>query len=318
MNSFDVLLVAVIGLFLWLGWQKGFISGLTDLVIWLASLACGFLFYTYVSTLLSSSFNSLASFSKPLSFLLLLFLSRLIFSLVANRLLQNVTPQTHSHKINKTFGLLPGFVNGVLNAGILAALFLVVPVSNAFFNGARDSKAASVVGEPLGWLNEKLSPIFSDAFTQTAAIKKFTPAPNETVNLPFKVANTEARPALEYKMFELVNSEREKEGLKKLSYDPALVPVARLHSKDMFARGYFSHYSPEGKTVADRLKGNKIRYLAAGENLALAPTLNMAHTGLMNSPGHRANILHKSYGKIGIGIVDGGIRGIMVTQIFKN
>jgi uncharacterized protein YkwD len=38
----------------------------------------------------------------------------------------------------------------------------------------------------------------------------------------------------------------------------------------------------------------------------------------MNSPGHKANILHKTYGKIGIGIADGGIRGLMVTQVFKN
>jgi uncharacterized protein YkwD len=39
---------------------------------------------------------------------------------------------------------------------------------------------------------------------------------------------------------------------------------------------------------------------------------------LMNSPGHRANILRPAFGRLGIGIVDGGYRGIMVSQEFRN
>ncbi len=39
---------------------------------------------------------------------------------------------------------------------------------------------------------------------------------------------------------------------------------------------------------------------------------------LMNSPGHRANILYPEFGRVGIGIMDGGIRGLMVTQNFRN
>jgi len=61
-----------------------------------------------------------------------------------------------------------------------------------------------------------------------------------------------------------------------------------------------------------------VRFSTAGENLALAPTVQVAHTGLMNSPGHRANILHKDFGRVGIGIMDGGIRGLMVSQEFRN
>ncbi len=38
----------------------------------------------------------------------------------------------------------------------------------------------------------------------------------------------------------------------------------------------------------------------------------------MNSPGHRANILYPEFGRVGIGIMDGGIRGLMVTQNFRN
>ena len=42
------------------------------------------------------------------------------------------------------------------------------------------------------------------------------------------------------------------------------------------------------------------------------------HTGLMNSPGHRRNILRPQFGRVGIGILDGGRHGIMVTQVFRN
>jgi len=45
-----------------------------------------------------------------------------------------------------------------------------------------------------------------------------------------------------------------------------------------------------------------VSFRTAGENLALAPTVQIAHTGLMNSPGHRANILHSQFGRVGIGI----------------
>jgi uncharacterized protein YkwD len=38
----------------------------------------------------------------------------------------------------------------------------------------------------------------------------------------------------------------------------------------------------------------------------------------MNSPGHRANILRQQFGRVGIGIMDGGMRGLMVSQEFRN
>jgi uncharacterized protein YkwD len=38
----------------------------------------------------------------------------------------------------------------------------------------------------------------------------------------------------------------------------------------------------------------------------------------MNSPGHRANILNPQFGRVGIGIMDGGIHGLMVSQEFRD
>ena len=119
-------------------------------------------------------------------------------------------------------------------------------------------------------------------------------------------------------MLELVNSERIAARLHPLAPDPELTEVARRHSADMFARGYFAHVTPEGRDPFERMREAKVGFLAAGENLALAPTVQVAHTGLMNSPGHRANILRPQFGRVGIGIMDGGIHGLMVTQDFRN
>ncbi|HEY0432465.1 MAG TPA: CAP domain-containing protein, partial [Chitinophagaceae bacterium] len=116
----------------------------------------------------------------------------------------------------------------------------------------------------------------------------------------------------------LVNEERAKQGLRPLAPDPELTNVARAHSQDMFARGYFAHISPEGKSPFDRMDQAHVQYNTAGENLALAHSLTIAHNGLMNSPGHRANILNPAFGRVGIGILDGGFYGLMVSQEFRN
>ena len=94
--------------------------------------------------------------------------------------------------------------------------------------------------------------------------------------------------------------------------------LSRMHIAGLLARGYFAHDTPEGLTPFDRMHQSNVQFLTAGENLALAPTLSVAHTGLMNSPGHRANILRPQFGRVGIGIMDGGMRGLMVSQEFRN
>lgn len=103
-----------------------------------------------------------------------------------------------------------------------------------------------------------------------------------------------------------------------LKADAELTAVARKHSVDMFQKGYFSHVSPDGKGPFDRMRNDGVRFTNAGENIALAPTLDIAHSGLMHSPGHRANILRPEFGRLGIGIVDGGKYGFMISQEFRN
>ena len=119
-------------------------------------------------------------------------------------------------------------------------------------------------------------------------------------------------------MLTLVNIERQKNNLRPLESDSALKELARDYARDMFARGYFSHYNPEGQSPFDRMKNRNILFFSAGENLALAPNVVLAHQGLINSPGHRANILSPDFGTVGIGAIDGGIYGMLFVQEFTN
>ncbi|MDN5331020.1 MAG: hypothetical protein PWP45_245 [Tepidanaerobacteraceae bacterium] len=117
-------------------------------------------------------------------------------------------------------------------------------------------------------------------------------------------------------MLDLVNAERIKAGLKPLQIDMRLVDLARKKSRDMIQNNYFGHTSPVYGTPFEMMKAAGITYRYAGENLAGAPTVQKAHEGLMNSPGHRANILNPNYNRIGIGVVEGGPYGKMFTQLF--
>lgn len=118
-------------------------------------------------------------------------------------------------------------------------------------------------------------------------------------------------------MVDMVNQERIKAGVAPLKVDMRLVQSARLKSQDMIDKNYFDHTSPTWGAFYVPIRqavGSDYGYL--GENLAGAPTLAMAHNSLMNSSGHRQNILNPKYTHIGIGIRSGGAYGKMFTQHF--
>jgi uncharacterized protein YkwD len=124
--------------------------------------------------------------------------------------------------------------------------------------------------------------------------------------------------ASEQEMLALLNQARLASGLAPFTLDPALSDVARAHSADMVARAYFAHSSPEGLSPFDRMTRAGITFRAAAENIAWAGSVPISHNSLMNSPGHRSNILNSSLNRIGIGIVQKDARHIMVTQLFRD
>ncbi|MDB5205238.1 MAG: hypothetical protein JWR72_313 [Flavisolibacter sp.] len=318
MNLIDVLLVLIVAASIWAGWSRGFIYGITSLLTWLGSLLMGFFLYQPLGELLRKTFPSLNVWALPIAFIAAIIFFRFIFSFILYRLVRTAPDEAHHTTVNRAFGILPGLINGCVYAAIAAALLLSIPMGNGLTKEARESKLANELGIQVAWLDEKFSPIFGAAAKETMNRVMVKPESDETVDLHYTVTDVKPRSGLEADMLALVNEERTKRGIPAVKADPDLTLVARAHSTDMFARGYFSHYTPEKKDPFDRMKKAGIRFQTAGENLALGRTLKICHQGLMNSPGHKANILNPAFGRLGIGIMDGGIYGLMISQEFRN
>jgi uncharacterized protein YkwD len=317
MNWVDLALIVVFILAIWAGFSRGFIFGSLDLLGWAGSFALAYVFYSYVSRFLEK-FTDMGVWLLPVSFLITLILARLLIGMATTYIIRALPENSHHNRLNKFFGVVPGAINGWIVGIIISALLLALPLKDNINNETRESRWATSLAMQSEWANKKLAPVFDAAIRQTMNSLTVDPASNKKVPLGFTYDNAQVRPFLEIKMLELVNKERAKEGLPPLKADPEMARVARAHSRDMFARGYFAHNTPEGKTPFDRMRSSGVQFTAAGENLALAQTLEIAHNNLMNSPGHRANILHPSFGRLGIGVLDGGFYGLMISQEFRN
>ncbi len=129
------------------------------------------------------------------------------------------------------------------------------------------------------------------------------------------------RAVAEARMRELVNRDRAAAGLGALVADPPLAAVARAHSQEMARTGQVGHVSPTTGDASDRAQRASIRTGLLLENIARAYGVAEAQAGLMNSPGHRANVLTPGVTHLGIGIElgaeVGGRRELFVTQMFR-
>lgn len=317
-NWIDVLLASLFLASMVGGWRRGLVPEVLDLAAWLGSLWAGIRYYRPLAQWLAAHAGVIAPWSSPLAFVLIFILGLVFLRILGAVVLKGFGPGLVRHPAHKALGILPGAFNGFIHAMIAAALLLAVPLPPAVQAGARQSELNNRLASYAERVEARLRPIFEDAARDTLNMRTIRPESEEMVKLGFSVAKSRPRAELEARMLELVNSERTQAGLQPLVMDEALTRVARRHSADMLARGYFSHHSPEGKSAFDRMRGAGIAFLVAGENLAFAPTVKIAHGGLMDSPGHRANILRPQFGKVGIGIMDAGPRGIMVTQQFSN
>jgi len=318
-NLIDVVLIVVVLLSVINGWRRGFILGVLDLLGWALVLFAGLRFYQPLARWIGSHVDLWSDvWDRPFAFILIAIIATVAVQALGKVLLRRMSDKTHEGSFNRALGVLPGLANGLITAALIAAFMLAIPLNEGLRERARESPTANRLAVYAERLEAKLHPVFAEAVAETLNLLTVQPESHERVNLPYKVASSRPRPDLEAQMLALVNRERATAGLRPLAPDPELTEVARRHSADMFARGYFAHDTPEGLDPFARMREAHVRYLTAGENLALAPTLQVAHSGLMNSPGHRANILHPQFGRLGIGIMDGGIRGLMVSQEFRD
>ena len=104
------------------------------------------------------------------------------------------------------------------------------------------------------------------------------------------------------KVLNLVNQERTKAGLSRLTLNSKLSSVAQMKAEDMAKNRYFSHNSPTYGSAFDMMKDYGISYMTAGENIAKGQkSAEAVMNAWMNSQGHRANILRDRYTELGVG-----------------
>ncbi len=137
--------------------------------------------------------------------------------------------------------------------------------------------------------------------------------PGQKVNIP------EGAPlrSLEQEVIRLINVERGKQGLPALTENWELSRVARYKSQDMIDKNYFAHQSPTYGSPFTMMQSFGLRFSAAAENIAYGQrTAAEVVKAWMNSPGHRANILSRSYRFTGVGAAKKSNGTLYWTQMF--
>ena len=152
---------------------------------------------------------------------------------------------------------------------------------------------------------------------------------------------------LETEIHNLINNERQTNGISTLQYDSKLSDIARAHSQDMANRNYFDHVNPEGDDPTERAKkagypiskdlGGGVTSYGIAENIfqnwlydsityyngipvyewaSQSELASSTVNGWMNSPGHRQNILTSTYDNEGIGVAISSDYKVYITEDF--
>lgn len=86
-----------------------------------------------------------------------------------------------------------------------------------------------------------------------------------------------------------------------LTWNAVLFDAAAGHSADMAARNYFSHTSPEGLTLQNRVVAVGYEWTAVAENIAAGQTsVTAVLSAWMASPGHCVNIMGATYREVAL------------------
>lgn len=135
---------------------------------------------------------------------------------------------------------------------------------------------------------------------------------------------------LELYTLQLVNLDRLTNSLEPVQWDDTAARAGRAHAQEMAQAGYFSHWGLDGQLPgyrytqaggADHVAENLAKMWFEGGDAARYPSPDFLRiisqeNGLMNSPGHRANILTASHTHLGVGLAVDGHGGSYLDQEF--
>lgn len=318
MNWVDLTIIILLLFFVYESIGRNLLSEVLDAASFLIAFFASLRFYNEIASFFISNFQVPNSLSKIFGFIIVWFLVEAVFFGLIHLIIFKSLKFIHYPKFLNYLSPVPALFRGLVFISIILVLLGTFPVQPRIKKDIHDSKLGSLILNQTYKLEGPLKEVFGGITEDTFTFLTVKPRSDQTVNLGFKTTEFSPNPAFENELIALVNKERASRNLQILAQDDTLTKIGRGHSADMFTRGYFAHNSPEGKNVSDRAMEKNYSFLVIGENLAYAPSVALAHKGLMDSEGHRANILSPDFSKIGIGIMDGGVYGLMVTQVFSN
>ena len=318
----DAVVVLILGLLLVRGWYRGFIREGMDLVVLVAGAVLAFRLAGPAGVLVAAVTGISPDVARLVGGIVV-FVATGIAGAFGVRALERTTRLPGLNVANRIGGAGLAAAWGLFLTTIFLTLAVVLPMPPTVASAVDESTVARTLTDPDGLPQSVFDGLAGDGIIRTVlelrhlvGTRQVVIEGEESVALPpadpdeLEVDAQAAR-----RVFDLVNRARVAADVDPLSWSDALATVGEGHARDMYLGGYFSHVSPTTGTVADRLFNARITYRIGGENLALAATPEDTHRGLMDSPGHRHNILLEDYNRLGVAVVDGPL-GLMTVQVF--
>ena len=318
-SPIDAALLLLIAAAIWGGYRSGFIATTYGLATWIVSFAAAVLFQSQAAQLVER-FGLGPATARPIGFIVVLVFVEALFSIAGFFALTPIVRAVHRVRpietADRILGVFPAGARALFVLAIVLAALVASPLSSDFKATIESSRIARGLIDQISALQPTLARLSGQTGESVPLfVTKLGEDQSEPLDLPNDL-QLSADAGAERQMFDLINEERTAAGLRALIWDDRLLPVARQHSEEMFRLKYFAHHSPTSGTPFDRLKNAGITYSRAGENLAYAQSVSVAHRGLMQSQGHRENILRPEFTRIAIGVVSAGAYGRMFTQMF--
>ncbi|MBI4066706.1 CvpA family protein [Candidatus Gottesmanbacteria bacterium] len=300
------------------GWRRGLVSVLSETIAFVVALWIAVRYHDLIGSIVVEKYAAAKEWKNVLGYILVAVPSEVIMNVLSGQLIQRLPGAILSSTINRWFGSFFSGANALLFLALTLLVILAMPVRGTLKRDIRDSIFGSTLVGIVDYYGGSVESSVETISHEAAKFVTIKPFSRDTLDLdvfPEPQQLTQDYVS-EQHMVERINAERIKTGLPALRLQEDLSVVARSHSRDMLERRYFSHISPEGRDAGDRIRDHGAGYMLSGENLAYAPDVEIAHTGLMNSDAHRKNILDPVWTHIGIGVIDAEIYGKMFTQVF--
>lgn len=317
-NYIDLIIILVLAYFASEAWRHGFWVILIDFISFLGSILLSLSFYKNIAFFLRSNFSLSNSISNAIGFLAMAVVTEGILGFILAQLIHKVPEKLKENTLLRVVAMIPAIGEGLVLIAFILTLAVAFPIRPGVKSDIVRSRIGGVILAQTVALEKTVGEIFGGVIEDSLTYLTVKPGSSETVSIPSASGDLKADPESSREMFGLVNNERNKLGIPLLIWNDKIAKVAQDYAFYMWRNHYFGHFSLDGKDVGDRLNAANIGYSVAGENLALAPTVITAHSGLMNSQGHRDNILNTQFKKAGIGVVDNGIYGKIFVQVFTD